>query len=653
MKSNHRIPATLLLLGGVILNIHAYTVDEIIGSGEYKDAADETYFSTEDKYGYPETPLGHSSHIRLSKVIEDDRTGVYSTTKIKVEGFTGFTGSKGEAGFVKADFIFVLANENGVADADGEYLYLENNVDITSSGNWFQTTYTALGPNASADGNYYITGGQHLVMSEDYISYPYSFGSKKSAYLYNYYDWYGKITETADGEYRIEFSDPAIMSSAANDPSAWISGFRTHFMYIIDHYAIETFTPNATFKCKVVPFTYNYDDRGSYGTPVEKEIPVKYTLNGDDTFTVLNLTDEGFAIGRSETSMSAPRLYTGKYDSETGTATLDGGQYGYLMTRNIREQNARTFWHYGGLTTVRTDNSIFDKNFKDVVIRRNHAGEAGEISHLYHFASKTMWVSNGGTCRTYLSTGSNMKLQPFAFVSYGAVSGIYQYDSSSAYTDGEFDTHEDVTLNLNHEVQTFGMNENDFYVMTDMHVVANDQYVESYELWMAPKKDANDVNSGYYTHEENGHELGQRLATVYAGSLNGQASVTSRAAGSANHRFKVTQPISTIREKDDKNKYVFYIKANYKPETGLGATFHGLTIPEEISTGVDREWSDTPEAQIKAVAGGIEVTGAEGTVEVHTPGGALIYRGEGGFIGLESGLYVVSANGNARKVAVR
>lgn len=652
MKNMCRIAAVVCALAGVTLNVQAYTVDQIIGRGAYKDAADETYFSDYDKYSYDETALGHSSHIRLSKVIEDDRTGAVSATKIKVEGFTGFTGSKGEAGFVKGDFTFVLTDENGTPDADGEYLYLENDVYIKSSGYGYPTTYTALGPNASADGNYYITGGQHIVVS-DYSYYPYSFGYKKSTYIYTYYDWYGKITETADGEYRIEFSQPAIMSPASIGPAEWIQGFKTNPLYIIDHYAIETFTPNATFKCKVAPFTYNYDDRGSYGTAVEKEFPVKYTLNGDGTFSVLNLVGEGFAIGRSETAMSAPRLYTGKYDAETGTATLDGGQYAYLMTRNIGYQNNRTFWHHGALTTVRTGNSIFDKNFKDVVIRRNHAGEAGEISHLYHFASKTMWVSNGGTCRTYLSTGSNMKLQPFAFVSYGAVSGIYQYDSSSAYTDGEFDTHEDVTLNLSHEVQTFGMNENDFYVMTDMHVVANDQYVESYELWMAPKKDANDVNSGYYTHEENGHELGQRLATVYAGSLNGQASVTSRAAGSANHRFKVTQPISTIREKDDKNKYVFYIKANYKPETGLGATFHGLTIPEEISTGVDREWSDTPEAQIKAVAGGIEVTGAEGTVEVHTPGGALIYRGEGGFIGLESGLYVVSANGNARKVAVR
>lgn len=650
MKNMCRIAAVVCALAGVTLNVQAYTVDQIIGSGEYKDAADETYFSTEDKYGYPETPLGHSSHIRLSKVIEDDRTGVYSTTKIKVEGFTGFTGSKGEAGFVKADFTFVLANENGVADADGEYLYLENDAYIASSGSWYNPSYTAKGPNASTDGKYYIMGGKH--QDEELLIYPYTFGSKRSTYLYNYYDWYGKITETADGEYRIEFSDPAIMSSAANDPSAWISGFRTHFMYIIDHYAIETFTPNATFKCKVVPFTYNYDDRGSYGTPVEKEIPVKYTLNGDDTFTVLNLTDEGFAIGRSETSMSAPRLYTGKYDSETGTATLDGGQYGYLMTRNIREQNARTFWHYGGLTTVRTGNSIFDKDFKDVVIKTDHTGEASVISHLYHFTPKTRWVTNGGHCRTYVSTGT-MKLQPFAFVSYGAVSDIYQYDSSSAFTDGEFDSHEDVTLDISHEVETFAKSDTEFYVKSDMTVAKNDQYVDSYELWMAPEKDQVDVNSGYFTHEENGHELGQMLARVYTGQLNGSARVRSRAAGATNHRFQVQMPLSSIQNVDENGKYVFYIKANYTPESGLGSTFHGLSAPDPISTGVDHVWGEVAEAEVKAVAGGIEVTGAEGTVEVHTPGGALIYHGEGGFIGLESGLYVVSANGNARKVAVR
>lgn len=650
MKNMCRIAAVVCALAGVTLNVQAYTVEQIIGSGEYKDAADETYFSTEDKYGYPETPLGHSSHIRLSKVIEDDRTGVYSTTKIKVEGFTGFTGSKGEAGFVKADFIFVLANENGVADADGEYLYLENNAYIASSGSWYNPSYTAKGPNASTDGKYYIMGGKH--QDEELLIYPYTFGSKRSTYLYNYYDWYGKITETADGEYRIEFSDPAIMSSAANDPSAWISGFRTLFMYIIDHYAIETFTPNATFKCKVVPFTYNYDDRGSYGTPVEKEIPVKYTLNGDDTFTVLNLTDEGFAIGRSETSMSAPRLYTGKYDSETGTATLDGGQYGYLMTRNIREQNARTFWHYGGLTTVRTGNSIFDKDFKDVVIKTGHTGEASVISHLYHFTPKTRWVTNGGHCRTYVSTGT-MKLQPFAFVSYGAVSDIYQYDSSSAFTDGEFDSHEDVTLDISHEVETFAKSDTECYVKSDMTVAKNDQYVDSYELWMAPEKDQVDVNSGYFTHEENGHELGQMLARVYTGQLNGSARVRSRAAGATNHRFQVQMPLSSIQNVDENGKYVFYIKANYTPESGLGSTFHGLSAPDPISTGVDHVWGEVAEAEVKAVAGGIEVTGAEGTVEVHTPGGALVYSGEGGFIGLESGLYVVSANGNARKVAVR
>lgn len=630
-------------------SVHGYTVEQLVGEGDYKDAADETYFSKYDRFGYEKAPLGHSSHIKLSKVIIDDRIGEYDRTKIKVEGFTGFTGGIGAAGFAKADFTFVLANENGEPDADGEYLYLKNDVRISASG-WWITNYTASGPNASADGEYYITAGKHLN-NPDPVAYQYSFGSS-SGYIENYYDWYGKISETADGEYRIEFSDPAIMSSAADDPSAWISEWRTHQLYVIDHYAIETFTPNATFKCKVMPFTYKDDDRGVYGTAVEKEFPVKYTIDGEGNFKVLNLLGEGFAIGKAYDSMSAPTLYSGKYNSESGVATLDGGQQGWLNTVNRSYMTNRTIWHHGALTTVRTSNSIFDANFKDVVIKGSENLEEGRVKHLYHFVPKSYWVSNGGLCRTFISSGT-MNLQPFAFVCYSREHGIY--DSSSAYTDGEFDVHEDVTLGVDHQANVFARNATEFYVQTDMKVTKNDMHVESFELWMAPKGKSIDVNSGAFLHE-NGHEYGQMLAYVHASELNGRASfgAASRGANVDNHRFQVQRPLSTIVNKDENNKYIFYIKANYKPETGLSPTIHGLTAPEEVSTGVDvAEWCGGAKAEVKVVAGGIEVSGTDGVVEVFTPGGATVYSGAEGRIDLADGIYVVRVNGEAQKVAVR
>lgn len=157
--------------------------------------------------------------------------------------------------------------------------------------------------------------------------------------------------------------------------------------------------------------------------------------------------------------------------------------------------------HVKKLANVYRDKSVGKEySFDDIV------GAATITGDLSHRLKDTHWVTNGGTLRTY-EKAMSMSLPDFGYVMardtvYELSSGptaVTAYEFSPCYTDNTLDVFDgDVTLDLHHNVDVFGISEdgNTMMVQTTVTPLNNTQYVDSYELWLIPTPDLVNVNGG-------------------------------------------------------------------------------------------------------------------------------------------------------------
>ena len=86
----------------------------------------------------------------------------------------------------------------------------------------------------------------------------------------------------------------------------------------------------------------------------------------------------------------------------------------------------------------------------------------------------------------------------------------------------------------------------------------------------------------------------------------------------------------------------------------MAPTFHSLQyLSTPIQTSVSDLVAEGEAPRVKVVAGGIEVTGTDYTVEITDIVGRSVYSGAPGSIALQNGTYIVRIGSYATKVAVR
>lgn len=650
---NHKLQICLLAAAGAAMTANAWTVYDLTGPEGSRHAVDQLYWShadnmTRNDYNLPNA-LGSSNHVRF-ELVKDEFTDIVDEQKIKLCGFQGWASPTALS--AEKDFIFTLADENNNPTTDGTRLILAN--DGSRPGIQY-----GIAESLSTDKTYFITAGYRNT-NQDVLDIV----GQYTFYFKNYYSdgtpayWEGEISQTYDGEFVVEFSEPAAFLNARSwngysygyQPGGGGRPYNSNQCYIIDHYRIETFTPNATFTCRMAPYNFVSGTNGSFGSfgdPVE--IPVKFTMNADGTFTVLNMFDTGYAIYPDNECRFAPGLVTGYYDATTGTAYLDGGQYGWKDAGVKWNNDGRNAVMPGKLTTIDPSTRKFDATYSDIVISTSGDTEAEVTTKVEHVVKHNHWVSDGGTLRTLLSSGT-LNIPTFAYVNYFILDGTpAKFTCSPAYGDGSLvPPSTDVTHELNHSLEKFGIDEIRMYVKTTMTPLRNQQYVESYDFYMVPGEYKNgDVLDAAFDHEH-GHRLAQPLLHVAADKLNG---AVSRAG--ASHTFETVVPVGEIANTDADGKYSFFVRANYKPESGLAPTFHGLVTVENDDqvTGIDSAAADNDAAAVTTGNGCIILNGVK--AEIYNPAGAMVATGNDETVNVPAGIYIVRTATKAVKVIVR
>ena len=644
-------------------SVSAYTVDDLCDPSLI--AVDRNHMNMNVTTGWPcnesdaERPVGSSHQVKFEKVY-NSVSGVTYDDRVRVSGIRYFNDSYGNTS-VPLVYTFMLLDENGNSTNDGEYIGVDCGYYIYRS----TRRYYNLDEN-----------NKRIFIAKGYAYDSYHGMEPTPLYQYNITNsegyWKGKISEDEEGNLHIDFEDMVMLvdtQSSLDVNYCLLYGYCSQNLYkVIDGYHIDFMKWNATLSGKVAERVRQTNKTGYFTTPVAHDpykCYVKFT--GNNKFEIVNLTENGYAvrIGSPTGEYSHLANISGGYNTRLGEAWLNGGQGAELGIQHGSSSPNMTNVHVKKLANVYRDKSVGKEySFDDIV------GAATITGDLSHRLKDTHWVTNGGTLRTY-EKAMSMSLPDFGYVMardtvYELSSGptvVTAYEFSSCYTDNTLDVFDgDVTLDLHHNVDVFGISEdgNTMMVQTTVTPLNNTQYVDSYELWLIPTPDLVNVNGGDFAHED-GHSKGL-LLSKYTPKPENEAPAKGARAASAAKPFKFfkildmnTVPTTSLHRKDE---YSFYVKANYKPETGLHPTFHNLvnySEADDIVTGIEEVEGGVQGVSVSTESGAIivkEVGGSASSVEVYTPAGVTVYRGTESRIEVGAGLYIVRVGSFTTKVVV-
>lgn len=598
-------------------------------------------------------PLGSSNEIKFERVYNTN-AGRYYDDRVILRG--------------------IIINPSSGSDLQGmttrslayQFMLADDENNVTTDGTRLILDCSHYDPQGYEFDNYDLDYNQYSICKgskwhyEYFDEYYYNFNN---SYQYKQGYWEGEISKDENGIIHIDFEKPVIVVNTDSDTEKYniFRGSVMDMFYhrIIDGYHIDLMEYNAMLSGKVAAYNKKTNTTGTFSTPVAHD-PYRCLVRFTDSskFEIINLTENGYSVVPLEAGEVGNKYktaaITGGYYEPTKEAWLDGGQIVYNSARTSGGDRYQHNPFQLNLANIYRDNTTKKFDFEDVV------GTATTSGSLAHRLKDTHWVTNGGTLRTF-EKAMSMTLPDFGYVYeldyvYDGTP-IVRYEYSPCYCDNALDVYEgDVTLDLHHNLDAYGKpddNDGTLIVETAVTPLNNTQYVDSYELWMMPKPTGTiDVNKGDFDHD-NGHSKAYKLAT--------HKPTASRSADDSFTFYRQVNikdlPAESLHRK---NEYMFFIKANYKEETGLHPTFHNLLAtsdPDEVITGINNIKADgTETVSIETSHGEIIISAAgNATVfaEVFTPQGLLVYRGTDTRISVAPGLYIVRAASTTEKIFVQ
>lgn len=301
---------------------------------------------------------------------------------------------------------------------------------------------------------------------------------------------------------------------------------------------------------------------------------------------------------------------------------------------------------------------------------------------VHHNDAEHAWVTNGGSRRTFEGFSLTFK-DPLLFFMNDAgpksPSGRYEDKFGEGFDGWAFGYHilrasavyknmsigRDVTLDVDLNLNHYGVNDEQVYVNATLREYANYDYVDNYEIYMVPGKFKSISDAGFAHHLDNGHEnafcISDHLTgmVIPAAAREAASEVTRPEGGVGEHTFNLMVPVKKLLGSSDPNKgYTFFIKANYKKDEATGEpmlapTFHSMVYLDNTTTGIADAGVDTPAALIHVSDGVINIDGTEQEAAVYATSGALIYRGFDRAIPVAPGIYIVRVGATATKTIVR
>lgn len=337
--------------------------------------------------------------------------------------------------------------------------------------------------------------------------------------------------------------------------------------------------------------------------------------------------------------------------SKINSGTTDVAYYGYVYYSgyNAYWYSREVFRQYQTYLTASSGSS------KTNITGKRTTSTDGNVAHQNY--DKNAWVkADGGAVSTtggatvYTFNTSNI---------YSQMTGntLYGYDKV-VITAGEGG---DCTHDVKMQINEFDFNPRNGHLKTTVttHSHKNFDNVDYYDLYIVPGTYTSAADAGFKHHFEKGHE---DAALVKAGCID-----TAMEDGEIITNYITVAPhtndalkglgLEDVAALDDdpepvKKPYTLFLKAHYKPETGLEPTFHALAT-QLTTTGLEDLEAKSEEAAISAATGMIVIDGSDAVAEVYTTSGALVYAGADREIAVSAGLYIVRVGNQTAKVVVK
>lgn len=240
---------------------------------------------------------------------------------------------------------------------------------------------------------------------------------------------------------------------------------------------------------------------------------------------------------------------------------------------------------------------------------------------------RNRWVTDGGDCK--ISVNSVIDLGP---------AGIYASSMGQVIASADrikIETQNEQTLDVNVAISAGTYYQGNASVGGMIMTKANGELVDHYDIYALPGRYTSIYDGGFTIDDATGHA---NAILVYDGTQ----------ASTRDYMFMTT--FSHDAEDNGNQDFTYFIKANYKPESGIQPTFHALTPASMANTAAEIEATEL--AQVTAANGVITIKGTDVEATVYNAAGAVVYQGFDREIPATAGVYVVRLGDTVKKVVL-
>lgn len=269
------------------------------------------------------------------------------------------------------------------------------------------------------------------------------------------------------------------------------------------------------------------------------------------------------------------------------------------------------------------DASTFDRN----------GPSAAAISGTYSTGTgkhtgNTRWASNDGDCKTNVNT----------IIDLGPI-GLYasEYGDLIATADNtKITAASEQTTSVDLKIAFARYWDGKATVMGQVTSTANDDKVDHYDVYAVEGRYTSIYDGGFAVDNSIGH---RNAVLVYDGS---QAQEKDYLFMDGYFTFNGAN--TGLRD------FTFFVKTNYKPETGLEPTFHAMTPFSASNDAAEIELTEG--ADVTGANGVITIKGTDVEATVYNAAGAVVYQGYDREIPATAGVYVVRLGNTVKKVVL-
>lgn len=365
----------------------------------------------------------------------------------------------------------------------------------------------------------------------------------------------------------------------------------------------------------------------------------------DGAFTIKNFLNQGMAYDVDPNAPSfKSKWVSGQIDKETGEVVIpvtevmgdvdfgayfDGSNYDNFMGYGYLDSswNINSF----GYWWLIDDCSYYPWFLLDQVqggygspIVGTYTAGAGEHS------GASRWVTNGGDCTTSVKTVLDLGHAALYSSYYEGIMG----EADRTVIETAVEETSDVALTISNGTYNNGNATVGGMLMTK----ANGEKVDHYDIYVIPGRYNSIYDGGFVIDDQIGNK---NAILVYDGT---QASDKDYMFMSS---FSHNVPNGGDGTKAD---FTYFVKTNYKAETGLEPTFHALTVAQMTNSAAEIEANEM--AQVTAANGVITIAGSDDEVTVYNAAGAVVYQGMDREIPAAAGVYMVRLGNTVKKVAL-